>query len=74
MQSEHLALAHVDEALVVGRVVGALEVVQHALGLREHKVALLPAPGLWQALPPAVLANALLQITRQQIACQRTQL
>ncbi len=63
----HLALAHIDKALVVGRVVGALEVVQHALDIRQHKVALLPAPCLRQALPPAVLANALLQVPSQQV-------
>ena len=55
--------------LVVGRVVGALEVVQHALGLGQHEVALLPLPGLRQALPPAVLADPLLQVPRQQVAC-----
>ena len=55
--------------LVVGRVVRALEVVQHALGLGQHEVALLPLPGLRQALPPAVLADPLLQVPRQQVAC-----
>ena len=64
-----LAVAHVDEALVVGRVVGRLEVVQLALGLRQHKVALLPLPGLRQALASALLPDALFQRPRQHVTC-----
>ena len=39
-------MPEVDDASVVGRVICGLEVVQHALGLRQHEVALLPFEGL----------------------------
>ena len=54
----------VDNTAVVGRVISRLEVVQHALGLCQHKVPLLPLEGLPQGhtLPAAVLPYSLLQI------------
>ena len=62
-------LPEVDDAPVVGRVISRLEVVQHALGLCQHKVPLLPLEGLSQRdiLPTAVLPYSLLQIPSLQL-------
>lgn len=61
-------MPEVDDASVVGWVICGLEVVQHALGLCQHKVPLLPLEGLSQGhtLPAAVLAYSLLQVTSLQ--------
>ncbi len=52
----------VDNSPVVGWVISRLEVVQHAFGLCQHKVPLLPLERLPQgdALPATVLAHPLL--------------
>lgn len=63
-------MPEVDDATVVGRVISRLEVVQHALGLCQHKVPLLPLEGLPQghALPAAVLPYSLLQVPSLQLS------
>ena len=61
----------VDDSSVVGRVVSRFEVVQHALGLSQHKVALLPLESVSKGniLSPTVLSYSLFQVTCLQLAC-----